>query len=369
MLPRPFALERHFAAHEFSAPYLFSASDCEPLSLERLLALADPETTGMWKDLRLGYTDSQGLPALRREIARLYVNVSPEDVVVVVPEEGIFLAMHALLHADDHVVTTFPGYQSLYEFARDIGCAVDQWRPSEENGWRFDPASLERLARPNTRLLVMNFPHNPTGYLPSCGEFRAVLAWANARGIRVFSDEMYRLLELDPADRLPSAADGDDRAITLFGMSKAFGLAGLRIGWLVIRDRNALQRVVALKDYTTICASAPAELLALIGLRARDAIVSEHLARIGRNVALLDRFLADHPGFATCVLPRAGSVCFPRLTSREGTSAFCRRIVEQAGVMIVPSAVYDFGDEHFRIALGRENFPEVLGRFEQFATR
>jgi aspartate/methionine/tyrosine aminotransferase len=364
----PFALERYFAPYEQALPFLFSSSDCEPLTLQRLLTIADEESRSLWAGLRLGYTDVQGLPALREEIAKLYVNVSPDEIVVVVPEEGILLAMQALLRAGDHVIATFPGYQSLYEIARDIGCEVDHWMPNEREAWNFDPAELDRLVRPTTRLLVINFPHNPTGYHPPLDDFRRVGDWAGARGIRLFSDEMYRWLEYTPADRLPSAIDGDDRAVVLSGMSKSFGLAGLRIGWLATRERGVLDRVKELKDYTTICASAPSEVLALMGLRARDAIVSEHVARIRRNLALLDRFAATHPDVLTFVSPRAGSVCLARLMSGETASALCRRMIERAGIMIVPSTVFDFGDRHIRIGLGRDTFPEVLRQFEQFVT-
>jgi aspartate/methionine/tyrosine aminotransferase len=363
---RPFALERYFAAYEMTVPFLFSSSDCEPLSLDRLLTLADQETRELWTRLRLGYTDSQGLPALRAEISRLYGSVSADDVVVVVPEEGILLAMQALLKPGDHVIATFPGYQSLYELARNIGCEIDYWMPDEQDGWSFDPAGLDKLVRSTTRLLVVNFPHNPTGYLPTLAEFQRVVTWAQQHGIRMFSDEMYRLLEFEPADRLPSAVDCDDRAVALFGMSKAFGLAGLRIGWLATRDRKVLGRVKELKDYTTICASAPAEVLALIGLRARATIVGEHLVRILRNLALLEHFVADHPAVLQVERPRAGSVCLARLMTGERASAFCERIVDRAGIMVLPSTVFEFGDQHIRIGLGRENFPDVLRHFEQY---
>ena len=364
---RPFALERYFAPYELVVPFLFSSSDCEPLSLERVLTLADAESRELWDQLRLGYTDSQGLPALREEITRLYVNVSPDDVVVVVPEEGILLAMHALVEPGDHVITTFPGYQSLYEIARNIGCEIDYWTPNERpGGWTFDPADLESLASAKTRLLVINFPHNPTGSLPSQDDFQRIFAWARGRGIRIFSDEMYRLLEFDPADRLPSAVECDDEAVVLFGMSKSFGLAGLRIGWVVTRDRKVLDRIKELRDYTTICASAPSEVLALIGLRARASIVPGHIARILRNLSLLERFAADHPAILTLRRPRAGSVCLAKLAGREPASAFCKRIVDEAGIMVLPSTVFEFGNQHIRIGLGRENFPEVLENFERF---
>ena len=364
----PFALERYFAPHEHRVPFLFSSSDCEPLTLERLLTLADLETRKLWNDLRLGYTESQGLLALRQEIANLYVTVSADDIVVVVPEEGILLAMHAVLQSGDHVISMFPGYQSLYEVARDIGCAIDHWEPNERNGWHFDPTALNRLSRPTTRLLVINFPHNPTGYLPSAQEFQALVAWAQQRGIRIFSDEMYRFLEFAPEDRLSSAVDCDDRALVLFGMSKSFGLAGLRIGWLATKDRAILDRVKELKDYTTICASAPAEVLALIGLRARSTIVGEHLTRIQGNLSLLDGFVSDNPGIISPVRPRAGSVCLASLDTGESASSFCRRIVEEAGVMVLPSTVFNFGDRHIRIGLGREHFPDALRNFERYVT-
>ena len=107
-------------------------------------------------------------------------------------------------------------------------------------------------------------------------------------------------------------------------------------------------------------------MLALIGLRARETIVSEHLTRIVRNLSLLERFVADYPALATCVRPRAGSVCLARLMTGEPASTFCKRIVDRAGIMVLPSTVFDFGDQHIRIGLGRENFPDVLRNFEQY---
>ena len=123
----PFELERYFAKYEFSSRYLLSASDCESLPMPELLAMADAETAGMWAELRLGYTESAGHPLLREAIAAMYAGIEARDTLVVVPEEGIFLLMHALLRPGDHVVCTFPGYQSLYEVARAIGCDVSTW--------------------------------------------------------------------------------------------------------------------------------------------------------------------------------------------------------------------------------------------------
>jgi len=122
----------------------------------------------------------------------------------------------------------------------------------------------------------VNFPHNPTGALPSFADYERILEIAASYGIAVFSDEMYRLLERNEGDRLPAAVELYDKAVSLSGVSKTIGLAGLRIGWLVVRDERLMRRLVQLKDYTTICSSAPSEILALAGLRARDAILARH---------------------------------------------------------------------------------------------
>jgi aspartate/methionine/tyrosine aminotransferase len=364
MRPAPFALERYFARYEFSAPYLLSSSDCDGLPMREVLAMADDECRGLWGDLRLGYTESLGLPQLRAEIAGMYEGARPEDVVTGAPEELIFVAMNALLRPGDRVVCTYPGYQSLFEIARAIGCVVDLWQPREQGDWRFDPDDLAGMLRPGTRMVVVNFPHNPTGALPAAAEHRAALDAAAEAGAHVFSDEMYRLLELEPADRLPSACELQDTALSLSGMSKVFGMAGVRIGWLVTRDAEALQAIAAFKDYTTICSGAPGEVLALVGLRARAALVERHRSRIVRNLGALEAFVARHDDRFALVPPRAGSVCLVRLREGHATD-FCRRLVDKAGIMLLPSSVFQFGDDHVRVGLGRENLPDVLARFER----
>ena len=148
--------------------------------------------------LTLGYTDSLGNPLLRAEIANLYRNIAHENCLVIVPEEGIYLALNAILQKGDHVICTFPGYQSLYEIAEGLGCEVTRWQPDEKNGWRFDPDFLEEAIRPDTRLVIVNFPHNPTGYLPSKEDFQRILEIAQKHDVYLFSDEMYRFLEYDP---------------------------------------------------------------------------------------------------------------------------------------------------------------------------
>jgi aspartate/methionine/tyrosine aminotransferase len=316
----------------------------------------------LWDNLTLGYTESLGNPLLREEIARLYRGISAEDCLVVVPEEGIFLALNAILRAGDHVICTFPGYQSLYEIAEGLGCELTKWEPQEENGWRFDPDFLEQAIRPNTRLVVINFPHNPSGYLPSQDDYERILAIVRSRGLYLLSDEMYRFLEYDPTQRLPSACEVYEKAVSLFGMSKTFGLAGLRIGWLVTQDKVLFAKMAAFKDYTTICSSAPSEILAILALRSKEKIIARHLARIRRNLGQLDAFFSEFRDLLAWNKPRAGTIAFPRL--KEGTDSldFCRKAVQEAGILLLPSTVYDYGSRHFRLGFGRENMPEALAQ-------
>ena len=365
----PFALERYFAKYEFSARYLLSSSDCDGLKMTELLSWADDEARALWDGLALGYTESQGHPLLLAEIAGLYDGVQAGEVVEFVPEEGIFAAMNCLLEAGDHVVCAYPAYQSLFELAETLGCKVDRWLPLEEEGWRFDPADLEALVRDDTRLIVVNFPHNPTGYLPPRDDFLRVVEIARGCGAHLFCDEMYRFLEQDAADRLPSAVELSDKAVVLFGMSKTFGMAGSRVGWLVTHDEDLRARLLAFKDYLTICGSAPSEVLALIGLRNRERIVSRHVARIARNIGLLDDFAMAHPGTLAHTPPRAGSVCFAHLMSEKSSRAFAERVVREASIMIAPSAVFGYGDRHIRVGLGRENFGEALAKLGEYLDR
>src|SRR5512146_488399 len=246
----PFKLERYFARYEFSADYLFSASDCESLRLDELLALADDESRRLWDELSLGYTESPGHPLLRAEIARSYPGLSPEDVLVMAPEEAIYIFMRTMLAPGDEVVVVSPAYQSLYEVARAIGCRVIPWPLAlTEKGWAADLDLLKRLLTARTRLLVINFPHNPTGCLVSRPELDAILELAAGQGVYVFSDEMYRLLEFDPLRRrLPPVCTLYERGISLAGMSKVYGLPGLRIGWLAAPDPGLQARWQQYKD-------------------------------------------------------------------------------------------------------------------------
>jgi len=362
----PFKLERYFDRYEFSAPYLLSCSDCESLRLNELLEMADRESRWLWDGLSLGYTQSPGHPLLRAEIAGLYAGITADDVLVMAPEEAIYIFMRTFLSPGDEVVVVAPAYQSLHEVARSIGCNIIPWPLAlTSHGWEADLDRLERLLTPQTRLLVLNFPHNPTGCLLSRPQLDAILAMAGRLGITVFSDEIYRLLELDAAQRLPAMCEVYERGVSLSGMSKVYGLPGLRIGWLATKGPGLRDRWQRYKSYTTICSSAPSEILALMGLRARDRLVRRSLEIIRANQALAESFCARHPRLFRWLPPQAGSVAFPQWTGPGPVDQFCQDMVDRLGVMVVPGSQFDAPGQHFRVGLGRRSFLQALARVEE----
>ena len=363
----PFRLERFFARHEFTARYLLSASDCETCSLQELLETAPADTLGLWNGLRLGYTESQGHPLLRAEAARFYASISPDEILIAVPEEGIFILMHALLQPGDHAVVITPAYQSLYDVAAGTGCEVTRMMlRAGEARWHLDLEELERRLNERTRLLVVNFPHNPTGYMPGMAEFDALVGLARERGLYLFSDEMYRLLEHDPRRRLPPMCDVYEKGVSLAGLSKSFGLPGLRVGWLATRDRTLLERCMGLKDYTTICASAPSEILAIIALRRRAEILARNRAIVARNLAAARSFFTKYNALFRWLEPQGGPVAFPLWTGPMPVEEFGRRVLEEQEVMIAHGDLFEYPGGNFRIGMGRRDFEVALGRVETF---
>jgi aspartate/methionine/tyrosine aminotransferase len=361
----PFTLERFFARYEFEAKHLLCASDCESMTIAELLAM-ETGAAEAFAGLRLGYTESPGSPALRAAVARLYQGVGSQDILVTSgAEEAIFLFMHAALSAGDHLVVHQPCYQSLADVARAAGCDVSAWQARPENGWALDPDDLVSLVRPSTRVIVLNLPHNPTGYMMERPAFQRTLAFAEERGIVVFSDEVYRGLERTAAHRLPAACDLSASAVSLGVMSKTYGLPGLRIGWVATHNERLLARIAELKDYTTICASGPSELLAEVALRHAAALEQRSRAIIDANLRLLDAFFGRHAGVFAWTPPRGGPVAFPRFLPGDA-EGFCRSLVEKKGVLLAPGSHFGGPAAHFRIGFGRRGMPEALAELETF---
>jgi aspartate/methionine/tyrosine aminotransferase len=362
-----FKLEEFWKKHEFSAPYLLCPSDAEPWSLKELLTLADSETRHLWDALHLGYTESPGLPLLREEIAQLYSSIDKDQILTTAgAEEGIYCAMQSLLSPGDHVIAISPCYQSLETLPKALGAEVTFITLDPLKKWKMDIEELKSAFRSSTRLLVLNYPHNPTGALLDQQVFETMIDLAKAVGAYIFSDEVYRYLEIDESKRLPAMADAYEKGISLNVMTKAFGLAGLRVGWLASRDAAFLEKTASYKLYTSICNSAPSEILALIALRSKAAILKRNRGIMMDNLQLLDQFFERHKASFGWIRPESGTMAFPELLLPISADQFVQRLVEESGILVMPGSVFDFPGNFFRIGFGRKNMPEILERFEDF---
>jgi aspartate/methionine/tyrosine aminotransferase len=369
-----FRLETFFSRWEFTARYNLGASDAETFGLTAILALADERDRAAWESIRFGYTPTMGSPELRAAIAGTFSGLDPADVLCFAgAQEAIYCVMHALLSANDHAIVLVPNYQSTEEVPLAI-CEVTGIELREEEGWALDVEELRAALRPNTRLIAINFPNNPTGKVIDQETMDAVVAIAAERGLWLFSDEVYRGLERDRVTPLVPAAQVYDRALSLGVASKAYGLAGLRIGWMACRDREALARMERVKHYLSICNAAPSELLATIALKARDELLARNRRIVTANLGLLRNFAARHPALIEWYEPDGGCIAFPRYLGAEGVEEFCRSAVEEASVILLPGSLFESRLlprrwERFRIGFGRADFATGLAALERHLTR
>lgn len=368
---RNFALETYFSKWEFAARFHMTASDMESMPLGELLAMGTAEQREAFETLWLGYTETYGAPALRRAIADTYDSARPEDILCFAgAEEGIYAAMRTLLSADDHVIVVVPNYQASETLPLDI-CAVSGVPLDPDDGWSLDIDRVRKEVRPNTRLISINFPNNPTGAVLDRDRFDALVDLCRTHGIYLFSDEVYRGIERDAALRLPQVGDVYERGFSLNVMSKAYGLPGLRIGWIMGRDHGALQKMERYKHYLSICNSAPSEQLALIALSVRDQILERNRRLLASNRRELTAFFDEFTDRFEWQPPDGGCVAFPRHSGPGSTDAFCERLVEEAGVLLLPPKIYRSEllrtpNDRFRIGFGRAHLTDGLAAFREF---
>jgi len=360
----PFKLERYLELYEFTAKYMLGASDCESFEIKEILS--EQELSEM-AFLRLSYSMAQGNLRLRQEVSNLFCAAGPEDILICVPQEGIFITMNALLEPGDKVIVQVPCYQSLCELPKALGCKVLPWTPETENKrWEWNLDFLRENVDNKTKLIVINSPQNPTGQTFCKQEYLEILDIARRNGCYVFSDEMYRLLEHDPQDRLPTGSDTYEKCISLSGMSKTFGLGGLRVGWISTRDKQVLKRIIEFKDYTTISNNALSEYVATIALKKKETLLARNHKIIKNNLGLLDSFFAKHENLFGWFKPKAASIGFVKTKFSMNAEAFCEDLVAKKDVLLVPSTKFGYGNNHFRLGFGRKNMQDGLNLLEQY---
>lgn len=371
---RNFELETYFSKWEFTAKHHMTASDVQSMSIDSLLAMAGTSVSETLNDLWLGYTETWGAPDLREAITATYDRMQPENILCFAgAEEGVYAAMRVLLAPDDHAIVVVPNYQAAESIPLSI-CTVTGVQLDAEKHWQLDIEDVRRALRPNTKLISINFPNNPTGAVMPKADYDALIGLCREHDLYLFNDEVYRLLELDETKRLPQTADAYEKGISLNVMSKAYGLPGLRIGWIASQDTELLLRLERYKHYLSICNSAPSERLAVIALGVRDQILERNRALLRRNIGALDRFFADYPSLFEWQHPNGGCIAYPRYRGQGDVEAFCTELIEENGVLLLPASIYrselmEAPADRFRIGFGRENIETGLTAFRDFLDR
>ena len=374
-----FELETYFSRWEFTARYHLTASDAESMTTAEVLALGTDADRAAYEQLHLGYTPTWGTDPVRAAIAGTYDGLASDDVLAFAGAgEALFWAMQLFVDPGDHIIVTVPNYQSIESIPVAADFAIDGlplWTGSGADlRWTFDLERFESLLRPETRLVSVNFPNNPTGFVPDHDTWRAFNTLCHERGIRVVSDEVYRGVEIDPAATLPAAAEINPTALSISVTSKAYGLPGLRVGWIASQDRPALSRLERAKHYTSICNSAPGEALATIALQHGQTILDKNRAIVQQNDAAVAASLGRYPELFDYESPVGGCVTFPRYLGADGVQTFCTRAVEEDGVFLLPNSVYrsdlaSVPTDRFRVGIGRTNVPESLAALEAHLAR
>lgn len=367
-----FKLEKFLNQWEFKSRYLLCCSDVESMTMKDLLRLSDEGDQYLWESLDFKYTEPKGHPKVLEAIAQQYDGQSgtPFDASQIVTfagaEEAIFCTFMTLINPGNHVITLSPNYESLEKLPRHFGADVSVLELQEADHWHLDLDALKKMITPKTTMIILNYPHNPTGSHLSLDEMQAIVEVARAHNLYLFNDEVYRLMEIDPLDRLPPVACLYEKGISISVMTKAYGLAGLRVGWVVSQNKNLLASILNTKFYTSICNSAPSEILALIALKNASKIIEKARTLTQKNLTILDAFLARHQDHLSWVRPKAGCIGLIRIKDvAMSADMLSTQALEQEGVLIMPAQLMGGKSEHFRVGFGRENFEESLRHFEK----
>ena len=302
--------------------------------------------------LVLQYGDHLGAPDLRAAIVAGLPDLDPDDVIVTPgAAAALFIIATSTLQPGDHIVVARPNYATNVETPRAIGADISYLELTFEEGWQVDPARIAALLRPRTRLVSLTSPHNPTGSVMSEATLREVIALVEGTRAHLLLDETYREMAFGPSP--PVAASLSPRAISVSSLSKTYGLPGIRIGWLVTRDRQLRDRFLAAKEQILITNSVVDEAIALEALRRRPAWLPEIRGRIDGSLAATRRWIAEDPTFEW-IEPAGGVVGFPRIRPDVDVDVdrFYEILLDTYGTVVGPGHWFEQSRRHFRLGYG-----------------
>jgi len=351
--------------------YAMGASAPEAMMLQELLSLADEEEARQWHDFTLGYSTSQGDPMLREQLALTYPGLSADNFIVFAGAlEAIYVAYHALLNAGDKVQVITPVFEPLAIVAGAIGAKVSpvNMQLAGEN-WQLDIDQWIEGLRPETQLATINFPHNPTGAMISRLQLQLMVDACRENQCWLFSDEVFRGLEYDETARLPPAASLYEKALSLGVMSKAYGLGGVRVGWIACQDKALIKRMLEIKHFLSICNGRADELLTRIALNHSDVLLERNRQLLRQNLKLLNENGHAIEEWFKWFEPLAGCVAYPEVKGEQSITGFAERLLTDTGIMVVPGNCFLQGDSYIRLGFGRKDFPQAFEKFVDYLSR
>jgi aspartate/methionine/tyrosine aminotransferase len=358
----------------FDIDHRFYASSSEPLQHSELIELAkqngDHDLIDQYNDHSLGYAENGGSLDVRQEIAKLYDgNITAENIVVFPgAQTGMTLSAQALLHEGDHVIVITPSYQSLEDGARLAGAEVTRVALSPDNEWQIDIKAIAAAIQLNTKQILFNDPNNPSGSLMTAEIKDELIALAKAHDIRIFADEVYRLLEFDANERSASMAELYDQALSLGTMAKPFGAGGVCIGWVACQDLELVEKLQKSQHIYSVCFSRAGEIQAMMVLRQKKKIIARNLKIIEENLVLLDQYFEENGDLFEWVRPKASGTAFVKFKGPIGADQLATELLE-AGILVFGPAIFDCDEnlkQYFRIGFSRRTMPAALEAFKKF---
>ena len=359
-----FKMERMQSTWENEVEFNLSESGVHPLSLKELL---EPEELDEILRTELGYTQTNGTPALREEIAKLYPGIGLEQILTTSgSSEANFLLMWSLINSGDEVVFELPNYMQMWGLLRSFGAQVKPLYLNPRLSWQPDPADIDKLITDRTKLIIITNPNNPTGSVLSEEVMNALVRAASKAGAWILADEVYQGAELG-GQRTSSFFGRYERVIVVNGLSKAYGLPGLRIGWVVAAE-DFIKKTWPYHDYTTISPSALSDKLARIALspKNRDRILRRTKGILNYNWPLLDSWLNRQGNLFEYVPPQAGAICFARYHLDIPSLDLVNRLIREKSVLLVPGDHFEM-EGHLRFGYGPEEeyLLRALARVEE----
>lgn len=358
----PFQLERWMTKYEVNVQWDIAESGIFPMSMREIIDLLPEseraETLDRLLDLRLGYSEARGSAKLRGLIAATYENTSADEILIATGAiEANYVLFNELLTAGDRVVVVEPQYQQLRSVPKAIGCDVVPWKPRHNGGFHFDLDDLRELAKPGTKLIVINTPHNPTGALLSAEDLRAIYDLAEGLDAWILSDEAYRWLDVPGSAPLaPPTRDLGPRAISVGTFSKPFGLPGLRIGWIAA-PQDIVRRCWGMRDYISLSPGKMNDALAVIAFTHRGQIMERTRAVVAENLPFAEQWFAANSELVSWTAPRGGLLALMKYELDIPSFDLANRLAEEYGVMLAPGSAFGF-EGYLRIGIGNE--PELF---------